>query len=47
MGAREKEAFAEAARLAGAPLAVWMRERLRLAATRELQGAGRDVPFLP
>ncbi len=46
MEKREKEGFAQAAELAGAPLAVWMRERLRKAATKELGEAGRDVPFL-
>jgi len=46
MEPREKEGFTEAARLAGAPLAVWMRERLRRAAVRELKEAGREVPFL-
>lgn len=46
MGPREKEAFTEAARLAGAPLAVWMRERLRQAAAKELEGDGREVAFL-
>jgi hypothetical protein len=43
---REKRGFAEAANVAGAPLAVWMRERLRSAAARELEGVGRQVPFL-
>jgi len=42
----EKQAFAQAAELAGAPLAVWMRERLRRTAVSELRGAGRVVPFL-
>lgn len=46
MEAREKKAFAEAAELAGAPLAVWMRERLRQAARKELEEAGREIPFL-
>ena len=47
MDAREKAGFASAAELAGAPLAVWMRERLRSAARKELEQATRDVPFLP
>jgi hypothetical protein len=46
MEAREKEGFALAAGIAGVPLAVWMRERLRWAAAKELREAGRDVPFL-
>ena len=46
MDKREKEGFAAAAELAGAPLAVWMRERMRWAATKELEEAGREVPFL-
>lgn len=46
MEQREKEGFTQAAELAGAPLAVWMRERLRRAAAEELRGAGRAVPFL-
>ena len=46
MEKREKEGFAAAAELAGAPLAVWMRERLRKAATRELSESGRPVAFL-
>lgn len=43
---REKQGFTEAAKLAGAPLSVWMRERLRSAAMRELGDAGRTAPFL-
>jgi hypothetical protein len=43
---REKQGFSDAAEIAGAPLAVWMRERLRSAAVRELSDAGREVPFL-
>jgi hypothetical protein len=42
----EKEGFAEAARLAGAPLSVWIRERLRSQARKELENAGKEVPFL-
>jgi hypothetical protein len=43
----EKQGFSEAASVAGVPLAVWMRERLRLAAMRELEAADRPIPFLP
>jgi hypothetical protein len=46
MEKREKEGFAAAAELAGAPLSVWMRERLRRAAKKELEEAGREVAFL-
>ena len=43
---REKAGFAAAAELAGAPLSVWIRERLRIAAVAELQKGGLTVPFL-
>jgi hypothetical protein len=42
----EKEAFRAAAELAGLDLSAWIRERLRWAATRELEAAARPVPFL-
>ena len=42
----EKEAFAAAADLAGIALSAWVRERLRWAAVKELQGADRQVSFL-
>lgn len=42
----EKQGFQEAAGLAGIPLSSWVRERLRLAAIRELESAGRQVPFV-
>lgn len=42
----EKDAFSIAADLAGIPLSAWVRERLRLAAIRDLEGAGRSVPFV-
>jgi hypothetical protein len=42
----EKAGFQSAARVAGIPLAIWMRERLRRAATRELEEAARPIPFL-
>ena len=41
----EKEGFASAASVAGAPLTVWIRERLRTAAALELAAAGRTIPF--
>jgi hypothetical protein len=41
----EKEAFALAAELAGIDLSAWIRERLRIIAKRELQAAGKTVPF--
>lgn len=43
----EKEGFELAAALAGISLSSWVRERLRLTAIRELEGAGRQVPFVP
>ena len=46
MGAVEKQAFEEAAELAGLALSAWVRERLRLAARKELDEAGRPVAFL-
>jgi hypothetical protein len=46
MEPREKKGFAQAAAVAGVPLAVWMRERLRRAARRELGEAQKEVPFL-
>jgi uncharacterized protein (DUF1778 family) len=42
----EKEAFKEAADIAGLALSAWVRERLRKAARRELEESGRLVPFL-
>ncbi len=46
MESREKQAFTDAARVAGAPMSVWIRERLRQAAVRELEAASRPIPFL-
>ena len=46
LGLQEKQAFADAAGLAGLPLTVWLRERCRKVAAKELQAAGRDVAFL-
>jgi hypothetical protein len=43
---QEKAGFAEAAALAGIPISSWVRERLRLAAIRELESAGRPIPFV-
>jgi hypothetical protein len=43
---REKESFEMAAQLAGLGLSAWVRERLRRAAMRELEGIGRQIPFL-
>jgi hypothetical protein len=42
----EKEGFLEAATLAGIPLSSWVRERLRLTSIRELENAGRKIPFI-
>jgi len=42
----EKEAFRAAAELAGLDLSAWIRERLRGLARKELEGAGKTVPFL-
>lgn len=42
----EKEAFKEAAALAGVSLASWVRERLRQIAIKELGKAARPVAFL-
>jgi hypothetical protein len=43
----EKEGIETAASLAGISLSAWIRERLRLAAIRELEGAGLRIPFIP
>jgi hypothetical protein len=42
----EKEGFRAAAELAGLDLSAWIRERLRLAARKELDAAGLEVAFL-
>jgi hypothetical protein len=42
----EKQAFEEAANLAGIGLSSWVRERLRTVAIRELEGVGRSAPFV-
>lgn len=44
--AAEKQAFRDAADLAGLDLSAWVRERLRTSARGELEGAGRQVAFL-
>jgi hypothetical protein len=46
VSAAEKQGFAAAADLAGIPLSSWVRERLRLAAIRDLEGAGQRIPFV-
>ena len=43
---REKSAFSDAAAIAGVPLTVWIRERLRWAATKELESNGMPIAFL-
>ena len=42
----EKQAFRDAAELAGLDLSSWIRERLRTAARKELEGASQPVAFL-
>jgi hypothetical protein len=42
----EMEGFREAAALSGLDTSAWVRERLRAAAWKELEKAGRGVPFL-
>lgn len=42
----EKAAFDLAAEIAGIPLSSWVRERIRLAAARELEAAGKKIPFV-
>ncbi len=46
LGTTEKQAFKEAADLAGLALSAWVRERLRMVARQELEQAGRAIPFL-
>ena len=46
LAAEEKQGFAAAAEIAGIPLSSWVRERLRLAAIRDLESAGQQVPFV-
>ncbi len=42
----EKQAFQQAASVAGVDLSAWARERLRMAAIRELEQAGLRAAFL-
>lgn len=42
----EKHGFQLAANLAGIPMSSWVRERLRLAAIRDLESAGQKIPFI-
>jgi len=42
----EKQAFKDAAELAGIPLSAWVRERLRQAAIRDLEAVGKRAAFL-
>ena len=44
--AQEREAFRQAAKIAGVPLSAWVRERLRKASIEESEQAGLRVPFL-
>jgi hypothetical protein len=41
----EKQGFTDAAINAGIPLSVWIRERLRLVASKELKAAGKSVAW--
>lgn len=42
----EKAGFVEAAEISGISLSAWVRQRLRLASIRELEAAGKRVPFV-
>jgi uncharacterized protein (DUF1778 family) len=42
----EKQAFKDAADVAGLPLSTWVRERLRRSATKELEAANVPIAFL-
>jgi predicted HicB family RNase H-like nuclease len=42
----EKEAFKDAADLAGMSLSAWVRQRLRQIAIKELKSAAHPIPFL-
>jgi uncharacterized protein (DUF1778 family) len=46
LGVAEKQAFRDAAELAGLDLSAWVRERLRSAARKELEAASLPVAFL-
>jgi hypothetical protein len=47
VGALEKQGFEDAAAVTGLGLSAWVRERLRRAAIKDLEEAGRPVAFLP
>lgn len=47
LDAAEKQGFADAARLAGQEISVWVRAELRRAAQKALEEHGQAVPFLP
>lgn len=42
----EKKGFEQATKLAGLTMSGWIRERLRIAAIRELNDAGIRAPFI-
>ena len=42
----EQKGFQAAADLSGIGLSTWVRERLRRSAVRELEEAGRSIPFI-
>ena len=46
LGPEEKQAFQDAADLAGMALSAWIRDRLRKAARNELEEAGEEIAFL-
>lgn len=46
LGPTEKQAFKDAAELAGLDLSAWVRERLRGCSRKELESAGQIVAFL-
>lgn len=46
LDAAEKRAFKDAAELSGMAVSVWVRERLRKVAKKELEDANRPVAFL-
>ncbi len=41
----EKQAFKSAAELVGMPVSMWVRQRLKRNAAKELQDAGQEIPF--
>ena len=45
LGLEEKQAFKDAAKISGAPLSVWVRQRLRQAAIKELEAVGHPIEF--